>query len=69
MSLTDEEDNTQYFMVFGGNDLNIDEKSNELVVKIPTFFIENDMEYTVNVLTQVDGINRYACKNGLKFSL
>jgi hypothetical protein len=69
VSLTDEEDNTQYFMVFGGNDLNIDEKSNELVVKIPTFFIENDMEYTVNVLTQVDGINRYACKNGLKFSL
>lgn len=69
MSLTDDEGNTQYFMVFGGNDLILSEERNELMVKVPTLFIEKGMKYTVNVLTQVDGVNRYACKNGLNFNL
>ncbi|MCI8834705.1 MAG: hypothetical protein HFH24_04935 [Ruminococcus sp.] len=67
--LTDEEGNTQYFMAFGGDDWTPKKGTNELTAKIPVSFLEGDIKYSVNVLTQVDGVNWYVCKEDVDFRI
>lgn len=52
VTLTDEQNQTGYYMVCGGNDMRFEREYNEIVAMIPADMLELGTEYKVNIMFQ-----------------
>lgn len=68
MTMLDETGDMKYFMVFNGNNMSLSTE-NDVVVKVPVSFINDNMEYAINIMVQRDGVNRLLCADNVCFSL
>jgi hypothetical protein len=66
LSMEDADGNVGYYMVYNGNSMDISDE-NDVLIKVPASYINNDTEYAVNIVVQSDEINQIICSDDAFF--